>query len=430
MNSYNFKWVLILVAIMVQFETSFAETPIELSKVEIKEKLKKLTPEARLEAISRAEVVEKKIDKLHREAPEKIGEINVVQELKHICGENYNYVNDESKPNVTWPTVSCKYHRATKTLGGSTNKFLCDFNETKKNGEKVVKTRKVKYLAFTGIKNSELVPSLLASSIARLVGLPTESYCPAIISCENCPTNMPYEFGKGEGRPSRETFDFKDAMVEIPADYMTITPNTAETNTRARVGVDWNEVFKIQETTNKTVREKAIEREAWLLWLNLIVEMDAHRGNQKISCGKASTDGSQVYCESPVMYTHDYGQSFFRRFQFNKWKNHIPLIQNADETCSGGMTKNILKDEKGGNPDGPELAPIVSAEARDFLVSRLRNITDRQWIDIVRIVNTERLFRVSPEDFLKAMKTKIEMMSQVRCAPFDSRTSAFGVRRT
>ena len=426
MNHFNFKLALVLVLSVFQFETGYAlnQTP----KDEMKAKLKSLTPEARLDAISRAEIMEKKIDRLHRESPEKISEINMVQELSQFCGANYVYTNEEAKPNVGWPTVSCKYHRAETTLGGSTNKFLCDFNETKKNGEKVIKTRKVKYLAFTGIKNSELVPSLLASTMARLVGFHTESYCPAIVKCENCPTNMPYEFGKSQGRPSRETFDFADAMVEIPADLMTITPNTPRIHPRWPHGLNWNEVLKIQATSGKSVREKAIEREAWLLWLNFIVDMDAHTSNQRVACDKASLNGSEVFCDKPVLYSHDYGQAFFRRFQFNKWRSHSPLIQNADESCRGGMTSEVIKGEKGSGATEIYIGPLISAEARDFLVSRLRNVSDRQWLDILRIANAERLLRVKPSDFVAAVRLKIEAMANIRCALFDSRTSALSMQ--
>ncbi len=420
MKIFRLKLAFALTLSMFHFETAFAENS---EKDQIKEKLKALTIEARLEAISRAEVVEKKMDKLHRENPAKVSEIDMVQELKQICGANFDYINEEGKANVTWPTVSCKYHRATKTLGGSTNKFLCDFNEVKKSGEKVVKTRKVKYLAFTGIKNSELIPSLLASTMARMMGFYTESYCPAQIKCENCPSNMPYEFGKSEGRPSQETFDFRDAMVEMQADVMTITPNIPRSHPRHPHGLSWTEIFKVQETQKKSVREKAIEREAWLLWLNFIVEMDAHSGNQRIACDKATLKDNEVFCEKPVMYTHDYGQALFRRFQFNKWRNHISLLQNGDDSCRGGMTSDVIKSERGQGATGVEVEPIISSEARDFLVSRMRNLTDKQWRDILRISNAERLLKVKPDEFVAAVKAKIEIMSQVRCAPFDSKST-------
>lgn len=432
MNLLNIFFTIALALIVFRFETSYAAADADMSveqKAEIEEKLKALTPEARLEAISRAEVVEKEIDQLHRETPEKIAEIDVVENLNQICGANYGYINDLARRNVAWPTVSCKYHRSEKILGGSTNKFLCDFNETKKNGEKTVKTRKVKYPAFLGMPHSELVPSLLSSSIARMIGFYTESYCPALIVCENCPHNMPYEFGKSRGRASHRTFGFRNSMVEMKAKVMTITPNTPRVHPRKPHGLAWTELFNIQETAQKSKRELAIEREAWLLWLNFIVEMDAYSSNQRLACDEAHLKDSEVYCDKPVMYTHDYGQSFFGRFQFEKWKEHLPLIQNPDGTCRGGMTSKVIRTEKGGHHRADvHIGPLVSAEARDFLVGRLRHISDKQWRDISRIANTQRLFSVSPTDFLITVKAKIELMARVSCAPFDSRSSVLSAQ--
>lgn len=406
---------------LFHFETLSAQ---EMSKDEIKAKLKAFTPEARSEAISRADIFEKKMDKLHRETPEKVSEIDMLNELQQICGNHFNYVHRGA--NTEWPTVSCKYHRSEKTLGGSTNKFLCDFNEIKKSGEAVVKTRKVKYLAFTGLKNSELLPSLLASTMSRMLGFPTESYCPAVVKCENCPSNMPYEFGKSQGRPSQDTFEFQEAMVEIPADLMNITPNIPRRHPRRPHGLDFNELFKVTDTNHKSAREKAIEREVWLLWLNFIIEDDAHSSNQRIACDKASVSGTEVHCDRPVVYTHDYGRSFFERFQFNKWKSYPPVIQSENDSCRGGMTPAVMKAARGKESNSLEIQPLISAEAKDLLVSRLRHISDKQWADIARIANIDRLMKVSPEEFLKAVKTKIEIMEQVRCAPFDSGTTVFG----
>lgn len=422
MNFFKTTTLVALIFLTFHIEATIAQENPNLSKSEIKEKFSKLTLEARLEALARADITEKKMDKLHRESSEKISEIDMVEELKQLCGSLYNYLNDASKANVSWPTVTCKYHQAEKVLGGSTNKFLCDFSETKKNGEKIIKTRKVKYLAFGGVNKSELIPSILASTMARMVGFPTESYCPALVKCENCPSNMPWEFGRGRGRGSYDTYDFKDAMVEIQSDLIAMTPNTARESAGKAHGVDLNELVNIRGTEKKSSRDKAIEREAWLLWLNFIVEMDATSSNQRLACDKYSQQGSEIYCDKPIMYTHDYGQSFYRRFQFDKWKSVNPLIQNTDETCQGGMTPQVMK-ETNGSQNHIEVGPIISSEARDFLVSRLRRISDKQWRDILRISNAQRLLKVTPDEFLNAVKIKIEIMEKIRCTSFDSRTT-------
>lgn len=426
----NILPTLALIFTLSQIGTAQAnsDTVTKEQKNQIKEKLKIVTLESRLEALSRAEVIEKKIDKLHRQSPEKIAEIDLIKELSDICGANFKYENNNSKPNISWPTVSCKYHQAEKVVGGSTAKFLCDFNEVKKDGQKVVKTRKVKFMPFSGLKRSELVPSIVASTMSRLVGFHTESYCPALIQCENCPSSDPWTFGKARSSGSFQTYDFQDSMVEFETDLMTITPNIPRVQKDKAHGVALGEIKNVKDTESKSAREKMIEREAWLLWLNFVVEMDATDANQRLACDKASLNGDNVYCDKPVMYTHDYGQSFYRRFQFDRWKNVPPLVQNADNTCRGGMTPEVMK-ETGGSQTSIEVGPQISAEARDFLVSRLKNISDKQWMDIVRIANTQRLYKVAPEAFLSAIKSKIDNLAQARCASYDSGTTVLSLTK-
>lgn len=395
----------------------------ELSKDEIKDKLKKLTPEQRLEAISRAEVVEKKMDLMHRESPQKISEIDMVQEISEICGKYFNYSPNESKPNVGWPTVTCRYKQDNLSLSGATKKFYCEFNEVNKKGVEVVKRRKVKYATYFRLSKSEIVPTLMASTMARMLGLPTESYCPAKIKCVGCPSSDPWEDNRASAKPSNETHEFNYAMVEMPADLMTITPNTPRVAPNMPHGLYWNELAHVVDTEGKTARQKLIEREAWLLWVNFLADTDALFFNQRISCDKASIKDGQVYCDKPIAYAHDYGHAFNYRFKYDKWRTHVPLHQNKDGTCYGGLTHRLLKDERGNSQEGIHVQPIISAEARDFLVGRMKNISDKQWKDIMRIANAERLFRTSPEDFVKVMRYKIDLMSQVQCSSIDTRTT-------
>lgn len=88
------------------------------------------------------------------------------------------------------------------------------------------------------------------------------------------------------------------------------------------------------------------------------------------------------------------------------------------------MTSEVMKDERGSKDNSHlHISPLISAEARDLLVSRMRIITDKQWRDIFRISNAEKLFKVSVEDWLSTIREKIEIMGRAQCAPFDSRTS-------
>ena len=418
MKITQFVPALLTILVLSHFENASASG-------EQKAALKNSSVESRLEAISRAEVMDESIDRLYRETPEQVSQIDMTEELKQICGAAFNYNNNPKKDYVSWPTVSCKYKQDDLSLSGATKKFNCDFNELTKKGKENVKKRKVKYSSYFRLGSSELVPTILASTISRMLGFYTESYCPAKVKCENCPSSDPWaDSNRSSGAPSNETHEFDYAIVERPAELMTITPKSDQPKNSYPHGVFWKELLSIKETEGKTVKDKAIEREAWLLWLNFLVDTDAYNFNQRISCAKASGDDADVFCEKPVVYTHDYGHAFNYRFKFEKWKTRPPILQNKDGTCRGGMTAEVMKDERG-SKDTPQLhiSPLISSEARDLLVSRMRIMTDKQWRDIFRISNAEKLFRVSTDDWLSTIREKIEAMGRAQCAPFDSRTS-------
>ena len=159
---------------------------------EQKAALKNSSPESRLEAISRADVMNENIDRLYRENPAQVSQIDMTEELKQICGAGFNYSNNPQKDYVSWPTVSCKYKQDNLSLSGATKKFNCDFNEVTKKGKEIIKKRKVKYSSYFKLSSSELVPTILASTIARMLGFYTEAYCPAKVKCENCPSSDPW----------------------------------------------------------------------------------------------------------------------------------------------------------------------------------------------------------------------------------------------
>jgi hypothetical protein len=399
-----------------------------LTKNQIKEQLKTVTVEERAEAISRADVFVSKISRIHNESPQKISEVDMVQELVSVCGPQYSYSNKAEKPNVGWPTLDCTYHQDNRSLSGATRKFYCTFKEKNKKGEEVLKRRKVKYTTFFRISKSELVPTIMASTMASLLGFHTERYCPAKIRCQNCPSSDPWEDNRASAPPSNETHEFDYAMVEMPADLMTITPNTPRESEFVPHGLKWEELKLVKDTESKTARERAIEREAWLLWVNFLADTDALFFNQRISCDKVEIISGKAFCLKPVVYGHDYGHAFHFRFNYERWRVHAPLLSAENGTCRGGLTDKLLKSERGKSQDGLHVSPVISAEARDLLVSRMRNVSDKQWRDIMRISNAPRLYRdVSPDDFVQAMKAKIEFMSQVQCAGFDSKTSVLSL---
>ncbi len=233
MKFTQFVPALLTLLIVSHFENAAASD-------EQKAAFKNSSIESRREFISRADVMEEKIDRLYRETPELISQIDMTEELKQICGAGFNYNNNPKKDYVSWPTVNCKYKQDNLSLSGATKKFNCDFTEITKKGKENVKKRKVKYATYFKLSSSELVPTILASTIARMLGFYTEAYCPAKIKCANCPSADPWaDSNRSSAPPSNETHEFDYAMVERPADLMTIAPKSEQPANSYPSGVFW-----------------------------------------------------------------------------------------------------------------------------------------------------------------------------------------------
>jgi hypothetical protein len=375
---------------------------------EVKDSLRKTPVNVREEWLKKASVFDKNFTT--KFSNENLSQLDLAELVEKTCGENFPYLRDP-KGNFIWPQVTCQYQPSAKVLGGSTNKFLCNFKETNKKGEVKVKTRKVKYLAFTGIKNSELVPTLLAGYAAKLMGFPSDLYCPAQIECENCSSNMPYEFGKGQGHPSQETFSFPNAMVEFSPSFSTVEPDLPRPNARRAHGVKPEEMlFSVAES------KQSIDRQVWLLWLNFIIESDPIPSNNKLVCRSGElTESNQVNCVDPMIYTTDYGQAFYRRFQFENW-NKTPALKQVEEgVCRTGMDFELFKTIREWKDTKPWLGVTIHREAQEKFLGRIKSISDAQWLDIARFANIHRLYKVTPEQFLSAVRERISQIEAIRC---------------
>ncbi len=405
----NYKFLLhTLISISVSVSISVSWSAEDPLKDSLKESLKKTPVETRTQWLKEAKVFDDSFIKKH--LSENASEFSLSEFIKKTCGSSFPYSFSE-KENVPWPTVQCTYEQSKRVLGGSTNKFLCNFKEKNKSGEDRVKTRKVKYLAFTGIKNSELVPTLLAGYGAKLMGLPTDLYCPAKIDCENCSSNMPYEFGKGQAAPSADTHTFPDAMVEFSPSLLTVEPNIPRSNPRRAHGVKIEDAFEVFENDSQLV-----DREAWLLWLNFITESDPIPSNQKLVCRDAELNSqSEIVCKDPMIFTTDYGQSFHQRFQFQNWKKVPALRLAANGQCITGMDLDFFKQIRGWKETKTWLGRPISRSAQQKFLSRIKLITDTQWLDIARFANIQRLYKVSPQEFLTAIRERISAIEKLDC---------------
>lgn len=417
------KLIYILAATLFVF--SCQQSPVrdiageKFGKKSVRDYFKSVSEDERSDALSRAELFVNNYD------PEKVAQINIVGDLHQLCGEPYRYqqtqVSDFSdfakapKASYTWPVIPCNYSADTeKKMSGGSAKFQCDFvNPESKDG---IATRKIKYANYSNDPlRSEVVETIIAFNLAKLVGFHTNVYCPAILECQNCPNSTPWNSQRASVAGSNKKYRIEWSLIERPlAAYMVSTRSSGN----APRGVDWGELKLVKTDTEDERKRILIEREAWMLWIHFLAHTDAADFNQRLSCLKAESLRDEKYsCKQPILYTHDYGHAFYRHLDFFKW-SRLPVFQDSDQNagCRAGMTKDNIP---GQSPlKGVILGAEISAEARDLLVQRLGRVTDDQWKTLYQLARAEEASTYNTGDFLNVIKRKIKQMNNANCLPF------------
>lgn len=390
-------------------------------KKEIKKVFKNVSVEFRNEAIRQARVTSPNYD------ASTISSKDLISELESICGPQFKYektISQAGFPIFQWPKVECQYVPEDSFNGAST-KFKCEFENSKSKDGKT--SRKVKYMSNLSkpFENTDLVESMFLNTTAKALGFFSETYCPAEIVCKNCPSQHPWAQEKSSVSAGTETFTFPMAVVEFPLDVQQITNPGPH---KLPQGLNWDELKEVRAKTPELEKQMRIEREAWLLWINFIQHWDADAHNQRISCVNARLDSNgNPTCDGTVAYTHDYGRSFYRGVQFNTWAGTPVFRKNGDGDfeCRNTLRRDILNGRPG---PGIIMQPVISAEARDLLVSRMARLTDDQWISLLQISKLPQASKVSPDRWLRTIKNKIQEMAGAQCLSFDSGTSVLGVK--
>lgn len=373
-----------------------------------KKSFKQLSVAQRNEAIQNARVTVADFDS------SKIPQVDVLKKLEQTCGPYFQY-NSHSY-GVAWPQVTCQYRPDDGSFGGFSRKFKCSFEDsTAKDGRR---THKVKYAGYKGPDSSEVIETTLATQATDLIGFHTEIYCPAQISCDDCPSQDPWKNNRAAASPARgRTAQFSWALVEKPLAGFNMA-NRDDDSPQSQ-GLEWNELKQVPKEDPKLARELLIEREAWILWMNFLMVLDAGHFNQRIFCLEVDkTRGGPVKCSKPVVYTHDYGHSFYGHFEFKKWAAKSVFKEVTADGCRGNLQVSDMEPKSW--PFGIVFAPLISSEARDLLWDRLSRVTDEQWTLIFQLARAEEASRVKSRDFLNVIKRKIDELKQAQCLPFDS----------
>lgn len=383
-------------------------------KKDIKKHFKNVNPEERKNILSQARVLNENFD------AELISSVSVAEMYEKACGPGFKYekIQVGGKTTFKWPRIECEYHQDDGGLSGASSKFLCDFADSSKKDGLI--TRKVKYsrVDVDPTKKAEVIDATMASTLTRMIGFHAETYCLAEVICKNCPSQSPWDDARSSAPKSDKDYVFPLTMIEYPIKGFTVTNPGPHSKPQ---GMHWNELREVQGgELSKTMR---IEREAWMLWVGVIQHWDADPHNQRILCVKEGRDSQDnTICEKSIIYTHDYGRSFYRNFQFTLWSLTQPMKEDEN-----GCTSNFGRMLFNGNP-GPGLVqfPHISREARDLLVSRLEKLTDQQLVDVFQMSKGEEYVKVKAADWAKVIRKKTAMMKSAECSDFSTGKSALG----
>jgi len=393
-----------------------------LDKKKVKDYLRNLSVSERNQAIEKAQVT------MPDYQPEKVSSIDIIEDTEKRCGPQFKYQKEvrssqdsesgtgRSYEVYKWPQVSCLYKADDGGFGGFSAKFACDFeNSSAKDG---FSQKKVKYSksASQPLK-SEIVETIMATTLTRLLGFYTESYCPLEASCKNCPSNDPWGQNRGQSAPvegRHETFPW--AMTENAFSGFVVSNKVIEPQSQ---GLEWSELKLVDQADPIKARQMLIEREAWILWINFLQTLDAGYFNQRIYCLKAKVAGDgRPFCEESIVYTHDYGHSFYGHFNFSAWSRSSVFQKNSPPgLCRGNLLRSSIKRDW---LKGDVFEPIISSEARDLLVDRLSRITQTQWSQVYQLSRAEEASQVSLKDFLRVVQSKISELKNASCAGFDT----------
>jgi hypothetical protein len=274
-------------------------------------------------------------------------------------------------------------------MGGGSSKFLCDIGEKDK--------LKIRYAPkknpYEG--ESEVVETILAAALGRLVGFSAKRDCPADLTCLDCPNSDPWNNQSSHKKSDHSAVPGK-AGAKIHFPFTAIEHNlkafhiSTKTSDNAPNGVHWPELKIISKNFSpEEQRRMLIEREVMMLWIHFLMNPDAGHFNNRLSCPlksvtvvKDSKGKMQVSCQRPEVYVHDYGHSFYEHFQFQKYLQFDVLVSDPQKGgCYGVMTKANIRSIRGNTPLLKDdsaflLGAKFSAESRDELVKRLRLVSN------------------------------------------------------
>lgn len=251
------------------------------------------------------------------------------------------------KPNET---VTCDYVK--KQMNGKSPKFTCAIAP----GDEV----KVKY----GVDNGEVYGEVAATRLLWALGFGADRMYPVRVVCRGCP---PDPVKNPDDRQSEVTFD--PAAIERQMHGQTL-------ETKENSGWAWPELDLVDEAAGGAPRA---QRDALKLLAAIMQHTDSKPPQQRLACMSEQPEGQP--CLQPFMMVSDVGLEFGHANMFNR---NTPGSVNFDEwsrtpvwkdsnRCVGNLSKSMT---------GTLENPLISEGGRKFLADLLVRLSDAQLHDL------------------------------------------------
>lgn len=339
--------------------------------------------------------------------------IDIVKYLSEKC--NFEYTRDANGLPVR-PQVSCVYkaRAAGDDFSGMSSKFDCTFTTQNKDGQLQEKTLKVKYDAKKreGGGFKEIPQAVLGTSIARLLGFYTNTYCPVDLTCKDCPSEDPWSQGKSKAPALKgSVIEFKNVVVAVKQKGHTVV-DRKNVNAEKPQGFSFDElthtyIAKLDKNIQATLQA---ERDALTLWMNFVVSGDADHHNNKLLCvksAKLATPEAKPTCELSAALINDYGNAFGYSDSNTKLRLKKFAIDAMRSNSDGAVTTGASGNS---GASGHEMSKL----GRDLFVRQAEGITDQQLSDILNLAQIEKTSDSGVQAWISTIRNKVQRIKAVK----------------
>ena len=291
--------------------------------------------------------------------------------------------------------VTCRF--VDRRLGGTTPKFAC----AEDKGDEL----KVRY----GADNGEVYAGIAASRLFWALGFGANPTYPVRVTCRGCPAD-PWN----DGKPAAEPVLFDPANVERKMAGKTMA-------TPGREGWTWAELDQVDEARGGAPRA---QRDALKLLAALVQHVDSKAQQQRLLCLPGETTEGKEECARPFMMVSDLGITFghshflsrhlnrIASMNFEHWSS-VPLWKDPDR-CVADLQRSFS-----GTLDDPH----ISEAGRKFLADLLVQLSDRQIHDLFEGARVDRRPRdpghagppASVDDWARAFARKRDEIVRHSC---------------